>query len=214
MYLSQLILNPRSRQVRSEVSQPYEMHRTLMRAFPSENQGGPGRVLFRLDNPAQPAQEGLKLLVQSDQEPDWAWLEGVPHYLLPGLNPNPAYKPFEPVFQPGQQLYFRLRANPTIKRKFPGQDQSKRIGLYKEEEQRDWLAGKAEHGGFALLSVAIISEGKVDGTTKERHNLNLLAVRFDGMLQVTDPAKFLETVQQGIGSGKGLGFGLLSLARA
>jgi CRISPR system Cascade subunit CasE len=40
-----------------------------------------------------------------------------------------------------------------------------------------------------------------------------LAVQFDGVLEVTDPAKFLETVRQGIGSAKGFGFGLLSLAR-
>jgi len=31
---------------------------------------------------------------------------------------------------------------------------------------------------------------------------------------VADPERFQETVRQGIGSGKGLGFGLLSLARA
>jgi len=37
-------------------------------------------------------------------------------------------------------------------------------------------------------------------------------VRFDGTLEVTEPEIFLETVRQGIGSGKGLGFGLLSLA--
>ena len=34
LYLSRLILNPRSRQVMSEMAHPYEMHRTLMRAFP------------------------------------------------------------------------------------------------------------------------------------------------------------------------------------
>ena len=218
MYLSQLILNPRSRQVRSEVSQPYEMHRTLMRAFPPATQGGPGRVLFRLESHTQPGQVGLKVLVQSDLEPDWAWLEDAPDYLLPGLDPNPASKHFEPSFQPGQRLAFRLRANPTVKRKFPGEERSKRIGLYTEEEQRDWLARKGEQGGFALLSVTINGEGNVGGKIhrpdEQSHDLNLLAVRFEGLLQVTDPALFLETVQQGIGSGKGLGFGLLSLARA
>jgi len=30
---------------------------------------------------------------------------------------------------------------------------------------------------------------------------------------VTDPDRLRETVRQGVGSGKGLGFGLLSLAR-
>jgi CRISPR system Cascade subunit CasE len=152
--------------------------------------------------------------VQSDREPDWRCLAEKVGYLAQ----EPAYKQFEPAFQPGQRLHFRLRANPTVKRMFLGEEKSKRIGLYQEEEQRDWLARKAEQGGFALLGVTVISEGKVGGkihrSEEESHTLNLLAVRFEGLLQVTDPAKFLETVQQGIGSGKGLGFGLLSLARA
>ncbi|MCL4298326.1 MAG: type I-E CRISPR-associated protein Cas6/Cse3/CasE [Anaerolineae bacterium] len=214
MYLSQLILSPRSRQVRSEVSQPYEMHRTLLKAFPDQVQDGPGRVLFRLESQDPATQAGLKLLVQSDREPDWRYLAEKPDYLAQ----EPAYKQFEPVFQPGQRLRFRLRANPTVKRMFPGEEKSKRIGLYKEEEQRDWLARKAEQGGFDLLGVQVQQEDTIGGVIHrpdgKNHDLNLLAVRFDGLLQVTDPVKFLETVQQGIGSGKGLGFGLLSLARA
>jgi CRISPR system Cascade subunit CasE len=213
MYLSQLILDPRSRRVRSEVGQPYEMHRTLMRAFPPAAQGGAGRVLFRLESQAGANRAEIKVLVQSDREPDWAWLDETPRYLLPGPDPNPASKRFEPVFQPGQRFYFRLRANPTVKRKFPGAERSKRIGLYREEEQRDWLARKAQTGGFALLGVTVSGEGTVGGKTKERHDLNLLAVRFEGLLQVTDPVLFSQTLQEGIGSGKGLGFGLLSLAR-
>lgn len=218
MYLSQLILNPRSRQVRSEVSQPYEMHRTLLKAFPDQAEGGPGRVLFRLESQDQATHAGLKVLVQSDQEPDWRCLAEKPGYLVQ----SPDYKQFEPALQPGQRLHFRLRANPT-KRLMHDEPERKlkkgqRIGLYTEEEQRDWLARKAEQGGFVLLGVTVISEGKVGGkihrSEEESHTLNLLAVRFEGLLQVTDPAKFLETVQQGIGSGKGLGFGLLSLARA
>ena len=34
LYLSRLLLNPHSRQVMGEIAHPYEMHRTLMRAFP------------------------------------------------------------------------------------------------------------------------------------------------------------------------------------
>ncbi|GIK40706.1 MAG: CRISPR-associated endoribonuclease Cse3 [Chloroflexota bacterium] len=216
MYLSQLILNPRSRQVRSEVSQPYEMHRTLLKAFPDQAEGGPGRVLFRLESQDQATHAGLKVLVQSDREPDWRCLAEKSDYLVQ----SPDYKQFEPAFQPGQRLAFRLRANPTKRAPHHDPDSKKRprIGLYTEEAQRDWLARKGDEGGFALLGVTVISEGKVGGkihrSEEESHTLNLLAVRFEGLLQVTDPAKFLETVQQGIGSGKGLGFGLLSLARA
>lgn len=213
LYISQLILNPCSRQVQSEVCNPYEMHRTLMRAFPTAAQGGRGRVLFRLESHIASCQAGLKVLVQSDREPDWGWLEESSHYLLPTFHPNPASKAFEPVFQPDQRLYFRLRANPTVKRKFPGRDKSKRIGLYKEEEQRGWLARKAEQGGFTILDVIVTSEGTIGGKTKKQHGLNLIAVRFGGQLQVTDPVTFSDTLARGIGSGKGLGCGLLSLAR-
>lgn len=213
LYISQLILNPCSRQVQSEVCNPYEMHRTLMRAFPTAAHGGPGRVLFRLESHVASGQVGLKVLVQSDREPDWSWLEESSRYLLPGFHPNLASKVFKPVFRPGQCLYFRLRANPTVKRKFPDRDKSKRIGLYKEENQRSWLARKAEQGGFTILDVIVTSEGTISGKTKIRHDLNLIAVRFEGQLQVTDPVTFSDTLERGIGSGKGLGFGLLSLAQ-
>ena len=34
MYISQLVLNPCNAQVRAELAHPYELHRTLLRAFP------------------------------------------------------------------------------------------------------------------------------------------------------------------------------------
>jgi CRISPR system Cascade subunit CasE len=40
------------------------------------------------------------------------------------------------------------------------------------------------------------------------------AVRFEGLLEVTDPGLFLEMLQDGVGSAKGFGFGLLSLGPA
>jgi len=39
-------------------------------------------------------------------------------------------------------------------------------------------------------------------------------VRYEGLLQVTDPHLLVEAVRAGIGSAKGFGFGLLSLAPA
>ena len=37
MYLSRLILNPRSRRVQKEIEYAYELHRTLMRGFPQNH---------------------------------------------------------------------------------------------------------------------------------------------------------------------------------
>jgi len=39
-------------------------------------------------------------------------------------------------------------------------------------------------------------------------------VQFDGVLQVINADDFVKTIARGIGSGKGFGFGLLSLAPA
>jgi CRISPR-associated protein Cas6/Cse3/CasE subtype I-E len=47
-----------------------------------------------------------------------------------------------------------------------------------------------------------------------RRELAFIAVQFDGLLEVEDPERFMAAIHQGIGPGKGFGFGLLSLALA
>lgn len=217
MYLSRLILNPRSRRVQREIVDPYQMHRSLMRAFPDDLSEGDERVLFRLD--PHPRTAELTLLVQSWTLPDWSWLAdpGTRGYLLPILD-NPAVKSFDLNLTPGQVLSFRLHANPTIRRKFTDGTRQ-RVGLYREEEQRAWLERKAEQSGFRVLFAQTSRRDEVKGVilrkdTGARHKLCLLAVCFDGMLQVVDPDRLRHAVCRGIGSGKALGFGLLSLAPA
>ena len=215
MYLSRLILNPRHRRVQKEVAQPYQMHRSLMKAFPDNLRPGDERVLFRLET--HPRTGALTLLVQSLTLPDWSWLAepDARGYLLPVDEPNPAVKSFDLNLAISQVLAFRLRANPTVKRRFDDETH-KRVGLYREEEQIEWLKRKGEQGGFRVLSARTSGNDIVRGHVRrndQTHKVNLLAVQFDGLLQVTDPDRLCETVRQGVGSGKGLGFGLLSLAR-
>ena len=206
MFLSRLVLNATSRRVRTEISRPYELHRTLMRAFPPAQDSENGRVLFRLDRDREEDMGAILLLVQSQEEPNWTSLETARDF----LREPPQCKPFTPIFHPGQVLRFRLRANPTVKR------QGKRFGLLKEEQQLEWLHRKGEAGGFASLSVVAIPERQMeDKKTDEAgqaHDLTLTAVRFDGVLRITDPTTFNRTLEQGVGSGKGFGFGLLSVA--
>ncbi len=222
MYLSRLILNPRSRRAQRELANPYQLHRSLMRAFPDGLDREKDRVLFRVE--ADPPSAGLRagrggqiaVLLQSTLEPRWDWLDepGARGYLLR----PPESKTFDLPLTEGQVLAFRLRANPTVKRKVEvnGQLRPKRHGLCREEDQIAWLERKGEQGGFRLLSARTGGREDVGGNIKrhqETHKLKLLAVRFDGLLQVTDPARLRETIRRGVGSGKGLGFGLLSLAR-
>jgi len=212
MYLSRLTLNPRSRRVQREMVEPYQMHRTLMRSFPSGMDRQEERVLFRVDADTRAGK--LALLVQSTLRPEWGWLggDGARGYVLE----PPETKRLDLPLAPGQVLAFRLLGNPTVKRRF-ADGAHKRVGLYRADEQEQWLKRKGEQGGFRVLSVRVSEQGSIVGPIDRdgvRHNLRLLTVRFDGILQVVDPGQLAQTVRRGVGSGKGLGCGLLSLGPA
>lgn len=208
MYLSRLILNPRSRQVQKELAEPYQMHRTIAQWFAQP--AAPGeRLLFRVD--VNSATGIPTLLLQSQQSPDFTHLHanGRDGYLLSIAEENPSMKRYEPVLRPGQVLAFRLLANPTVRR------ETKRRGLLTSEEQAGWMQRKAAAGGFQVLELKIEAKPPIQGPVYKsdlRHDLQVLVVQYDGVLQVQNIEQFLRTLNAGIGSAKGLGCGLLSIA--
>jgi CRISPR system Cascade subunit CasE len=159
------------------------------------------------------------LLVQSRQKPDWSFLFVDRKNYLPGENDlpldveNPAVKELNLQLREGQVLAFRLRANPTKRVKESG----KRIGLLREEEQHTWIKRKLEAAGAQLIFVNILNEqfthGKLFIEKEKAKRLNFLSMQFDGVLQVRDANSLVNGIFTGFGSAKGLGFGLLSLAR-
>ena len=205
MYISLLRLNSRSRRALIESSRPYELHRSLLKAFPDQNEGGPGRVLFRLDINQETG--GMSILVQSEKEPSWLSLNGFSEFVTECKS-----REFQPEPTAGQMFRFRLRANPSKRSISDG----KRQGILKTEEQVDWLRNKGLHGGFEVIDVSVVNEGfsndKMTDEDNNKHRLTVLSVRFDGLLRVIDPEAFLLTIREGIGSAKGFGFGLLSIA--
>ena len=224
MYLSQLILDPRRRDVRRDLASPYELHRTLLRAFPSRDAGGPGRVLFRVE-PSRKTSPPI-VIVQSVKLPDWQQLPPDYAHIQPVKNvrfsatgvPERAV-PESPAavldrLQRGDMLRFRITANPTIKR------DGKRHALWAEADQIAWLIRKGESGGFAVTesSVAVIPIGRLDSRRAESADGHVAtvshhAVRFEGTLRVVEPELFAGVLENGVGSAKGFGFGMLSVGR-
>lgn len=204
MYLSRIIINPACRQARKDLASPYEMHRTVMSAFPKVYNG---RVLFRVDTAR--GKTYPMLYVQSDREADWHALEGIAGYLAdsPDGYGNPAQRVFSPKLCIGDRLNFRLRANPTVKRN------GKRIALLHEVDQMRWIARKIEAAGGKLLGVRVSPGERFHFRDKDDRDVVLFGVTFDGVLEVSSSVIIGKTIGQGIGSGKGFGFGLLSLAR-
>ena len=227
MYLSRLLLDPRSRAVRRDLADCQELHRSIMSAFPQTQQPEESArerfgVLHRLE--VDRRGNRLILYVQSWEEPDWSRL--VPGYLEENSNlENPACKPVEEKYRglkTGAVFAFRLQANPT--RKIDKKNQKdgprwhgKRVELRREEDQIAWLQRKGEQGGFELLGVRVQGQVKEQGRRQRRGSsdspLTLAGVVFEGHLRINDAGKFYDhSLARGIGPGKAYGLGLLSLA--
>lgn len=236
-YLSRLILDPLRRPVRRDLGDAYQLHRTMLRAFPQAPDGVPARehfgLLYRIE-PYERQPNLLRVLVQSALAPDWSKLPEQYLGRSPDERPNPAVRTIDETYGQlvtGMQLIFRLRANPTRRIGANNAEQGeqwrgKRVELRREDEQLDWLARKGAVGGFRLLHVSTqpavravqaANLEKVRGRKPARDNADAMqlrfgAVLFSGQLEITDRDAFVATLEHGIGSGKAFGFGLLSIA--
>lgn len=218
MFLSKLVINTSNPIGLRSLIDPYEAHRTIWRGFPNAVDDGPGRVLFRLEHRKNPPY--LVALVQSCLEPNWQpLLQG--NIILSAESKEFTLKIIEDLTRVGQLLHFRLKANPTARkivddsqRDEKGRPKRGRVGIFGEDRQKAWLAGKAAKGGFKLVECYI--SAKEDSNSSKpsvKEKIKHLAVTFEGILEVTDTEIFHATLEQGIGSAKGFGFGLLSIAR-
>jgi CRISPR system Cascade subunit CasE len=230
MYLSKLLLNPRNERALTDLAVPYELHRTLGRAFPharTNHYRSECGVLFRVEtSPSLPI-----LLVQSATEPNWDELPA--DYALRADGP----KPIRLDLRQGQSLRFRLAANPTRRWKEGRGRPGARYPLVRDANPQgigylEWLLRQSQQHGFEL-PVSKTPDGNplpqvqgipfhvaprrrnalsADRRDYDKRELPLFGVRFDGVLTVTDPVRLHEAVRYGIGPAKAFGFGLLSLA--
>lgn len=166
--------------------------------------------LFRVD----PQSRGrVVILVQSAVTPDWNYAFRNAQYLLAA---PPEVKAFEPSLAGEQPLRFRLMVNPTRKIDTKsGPDGQRRNGkrvpvptdeLYVWLERRSGLAGFAFDKDVTTVQASYVYVKRPNGAGQR-----LRSVRYDGILSVTDPVRFQETIIRGIGPGKAFGFGLLSV---
>lgn len=225
MRLHRIHLNPRNREVRRDLADPYQMHASLSRAFcPPEQKCPPGAILWRLE-PETDLAGKPRLLIQSSLEPDWSamiesgWLSHVDQGI------DLTQKLALDRLHEGQRFRFRLRANPS--KSMDG----KRQGLLNQDAQMQWLQRKGHLHGFALSEPSsadyfdfmaqssahvyadcrITHEHMLRGSQHGANSIRVFAALFEGQLSVTDPALFKQALAQGIGHAKMMGLGLLSV---
>ncbi|MDR0816718.1 MAG: type I-E CRISPR-associated protein Cas6/Cse3/CasE [Desulfovibrio sp.] len=203
MYLTRLRLDPRSAQVRRDLANPYDMHRTLVRAFVADETATPPRFLWRIEPSADWAMPVV--LVQSDHAGDWSIFSKLPNYLKQWVETK--FVDLEALLQKGSRYRFRLIANPTVKK------DGKRHGLASEKAQLDWLARQGRKYGFMLVGVLVAGSHIIKGQKDRQSPIHLQQVHYEGLLQLENAATLNQAISTGIGPGKSFGCGLLSVAR-
>lgn len=220
MFLHRIHLDPRCREARRDLSDPYQLHSTLCRAFSEpDKKCSEGEFLWRLE-PETDLAGCPRILVQSRTIPDWTKI-GVNGWLAsadPAVNLNDRLQ--LDSLNVGQRFRFRLRANPCVTRN------GKRLGLLRLEEQEKWLERKGAQHGFSLprlasfdiseasherVDVRISQEQMLRGQQHSGNGIRIFSVLYDGILAVTEPTHFRDVLQTGIGHGKVMGLGLMSV---
>ena len=182
----------------------YDWHQAVWKAFPGRD-GEQRDFLTRLDQ----QRDGFRLLIVSPVDPsrpDWCPPESWQS------------KPIPDTYFSRRRYALQLCANPTKKITKLGADGSptkngKRVPLRTREEFVGWITRKGDQGGFTVDedTLRTFSRGREYFEKQGMHGMHS-AVEFQGVLSVTDPAKFHETFTRGIGSAKAFGFGLLVIA--
>lgn len=217
MYLTRLRLDPASPAVQRDLRDPQELHRTVMSAFPNQEEAGVEAraffsVLHRLEFDRRTGQ--VLLYVQSKAAPDWSSLPS--GYDLAEAGVKPVGGLYDRIGV-GQVLRFRLRANPTRKVDTKsGPDgvrrNGRRVPLNGVEAQVVWLARKAEQHGFTLVQATVAATGTTERVHSYTTGRTFQGVLYEGRLVVRDPERFREALAGGVGPGKAFGFGLLTVA--
>jgi len=202
MYLTQIQLNLDHPLARADLADPYEMHSTLARLMSPNDDQLPSNFLWRREASGP---QKISVLLQSNAEPIPERLD-VKHR---GWAKALKTKPFnvEVFLKRSDRFLFRLRANPSVCRS------GKRHGLYREDEQLAWLQRQGQRGGFDIESASVSQAQRTIGQRRKGvHTVVVFGVLFDGVLLKKDAALLLTMIEQGVGRGKHMGLGLLSLA--
>lgn len=202
MHLSRLLLDPRHAQVRRDLGNPYDMHRTLTRAFVSGTGDAPLRFLWRLE-PSMDWNAPV-VLVQSERPAQWSELHQMDTYLKSEVETKAIS--LDQLIQLGATYRFRLSANPTVTR------DGKRFGLTSEDLQLAWLQRQGLRWGFEVKTALVIASDVLTGR-KGATQISLQRVCFEGVLAVQDSGALAKALLSGIGPGKAFGLGLISVAR-
>lgn len=198
-YLTRVFVDRKEAAVK-KFSDSYAWHCALWSVFDKEADASRD-FLFRID----PRHDSFRILLLSKDPPnipDWGTWES---------------KAIASRFLEHNSYVFNLRANPTVKRvvrdaKGNRKPNGRRTAIYDPEELAGWISRKSKQSGFRLSRDSLkISPPIPTYFQKKKRRGKLVQVDFSGILAIEDRSRFVNAFDQGIGSAKAFGFGMLML---
>ena len=207
MYLTRIALDTHRRETMRALNAVNMLHGAIESAFPGERE----RRLWRID-----LLNGVTwLMLLSETVPDLSRLQaqfGFPDRPGESRSCDALFK----RIATGSRWRFRLVANPT--RSVSAGEKGRRGKVVAEgavHAQREWLTRHAEAHGFRVMPGSFDvtrSEWKLFRKgTDEGRRVSLLQVTYEGVLEVTDAARFLDTLTHGMGRGRAFGLGMMTV---
>jgi CRISPR system Cascade subunit CasE len=223
MYLHKILIDKETLiKDRKKWQDAYSVHQKIW-ALASQDQKQKRNFLYRVEYDSYQNIKGIYLLA--------------PYQITSQNGAKVTISPrYQPDIETNECLYFKLTANPIIKRKENGK--AKEYSLIMDAKQRfkidkkdyleqysldeliydvgmKWLTRKGEQHGFAVkrFEVTINNDREYKIKPIGRQEYILRTLDFSGTLTVTKPSLFLKSIYEGIGSAKGFGCGLMLVRR-
>ncbi|NUW33852.1 type I-E CRISPR-associated protein Cas6/Cse3/CasE [Nonomuraea sp. SMC257] len=227
MYLTRFRLNTARVGARRLLSSPQILHAAVMSSFadiPAAPDGGP-RVLWRVDRNSRAE---TYLYIVSPDKPDLTHLVEQGGWPETGRWDTYGYEPLLSRLAAGDRWAFRLTANPVHSIRRKDGEPTKVTAHVTQRHQIDWLLKHQEKAGFKIIEKSADQQlvpglDRHEVVVHDRRQLSfakrgqkapvtLLAVTFDGRLEVTDPDALRHALTRGLGRAKSYGCGLMTLA--
>ncbi|MFD8892806.1 type I-E CRISPR-associated protein Cas6/Cse3/CasE [Streptomyces sp. NPDC059566] len=233
MHLTRFRINTARLGARSLLVSPQRLHAAVMSSFagalPSDTDQT--RTLWRLDRNAKAE---ILLYIVSKERPDLTHLVEQAGWPTTAAWETYDYGAFLDGLHTGDAWAFRLTANPVHQIRRKEGEPTKRTAHVTPRHQMGWLLARQEAAGFRILTtppeqrrlpegdeyqLAVRDEHrhrfeKADPSGGRPNRVPLVAVTYDGRLEVTDPDALRRTLTLGLGKAKAYGCGLMTLAKA
>lgn len=205
MYLSRIEIDRYNRNTMKALNSPSIFHGAIESSFAGERK----RNLWRIDQ----LNEQLYVMILSETEPDFSSF-CAQFSRSDSSWETKSYNGLLDRIKNGDKWRFRITANPT--KSVPDRKDGNRGKVYAhitKDHQKKWIMDRSEKNGFLLTddSYDVVQEKWFRFYKRESRTISLLAVTYEGILEVTDTELFRNALISGIGRGKAYGMGLITV---